>query len=709
MRLQQQGLEKEIVRRNKELTALSAVAAALSRSPELGDMLQGALDAVLDALELEAGAIYLLDEKRHELTFKTGRGVPTGAEERSRDSDVWARFASRVVQSGGAEVMDDTRDQPESVREEAREAGFETMVGVPLRAKGVTVGVVEFATSQPRPFEEDDLQLLATMGSQIAVAIQNATLVEQAEQRLGDLNRLYRVAADMVSTLDLHEVLRSIVDTAQEVIPTADKAMIHLLDEETGLLVPRVPSDPEPDPLRRASMHVGEGIAGLVSQERKTIYVPDIREDPRYLDLGSDIQSLLVAPLLIEEKLVGTLTVDSTQANAFNRDNERMLTMLASQAAVAIENAQLYERLRESEERYRAYVENVPDAIWETDAKNRFTYWSPQIENLTGYAPQELLGQTPYEGLIHPADVKEFSNRIQQTVEEERQEYTLTHRAFHRDGSILQLETSIRAVRHDAGSIVKFQGVLRDVSERVRLQTQLLHSEKMAALGRLGASIAHEINNPLQSVQNCLTLLGEELQDRQRPDKLNQYLGVVGSEIERISAIVSRMRSFYRPEHRGVQPTSLHAVLASVLGLAGKQLQHSNVAVERELTEELPTIQANPDHLKQVFLNLVLNAIDAMPGGGTLRISTAEDRVEAARGERSLPAVRVEFSDTGEGMPPEILSRIFEPFFTTREEGTGLGLSISYGIIESHNGHISATSQVGVGTTFTILLPVEQP
>jgi two-component system NtrC family sensor kinase len=245
----------------------------------------------------------------------------------------------------------------------------------------------------------------------------------------------------------------------------------------------------------------------------------------------------------------------------------------------------------------------------------------------------------------------------------------------------------------------------RLLREKEQAQAQLIYSKKMAALGRLAASFAHEINNPLQAIQGCLTLTHEELEGEQRPEKLTRYLGVVGAEIDRIATIVRNMRGFYRPVREGRVPTDVHAVLESVLELSRKQLQQHDIAVERHWAPELPHIQANPDHLKQVFLNLVLNAIDAMPQGGTLRISSAPAQIRQD-GAQPQPAARVEFSDTGIGMSPEAQSRLFEPFFTTKEQGSGLGLSTSYGIIQAHNGQIEVESQAKVGTTFTILLPV---
>jgi signal transduction histidine kinase len=244
--------------------------------------------------------------------------------------------------------------------------------------------------------------------------------------------------------------------------------------------------------------------------------------------------------------------------------------------------------------------------------------------------------------------------------------------------------------------------------ERERVQAQLIHAEKMSALGRLVASVAHEINNPLQAVQSCLTLAGEELDEQRREEALKRYLDIAESEIDRVSSIVRRMRDFYRPARDGMQPVDLHSVLESVLTLTHKQLQHSGITVERAWADPLPMIRANADHLKQVFLNLVLNAIDAMPEGGTLCIATALGELPGDVVDPPVLAARVEFSDTGMGIAPEALSRLFEPFFTTKEHGSWLGLSISYGIIESHGGQITVASQVGEGSTFRVWLPLDE-
>ncbi|HEX2981525.1 MAG TPA: ATP-binding protein [Anaerolineaceae bacterium] len=243
--------------------------------------------------------------------------------------------------------------------------------------------------------------------------------------------------------------------------------------------------------------------------------------------------------------------------------------------------------------------------------------------------------------------------------------------------------------------------------ERELSQANIVQTSKMAALGQLSASIAHEINNPLQAMQGCLTLFSEEMNDACRKEKLEHYLHIVQSEIERITNIVSRMKDYYRPEREGIQTIHLHTSLETVLDLTFKKLQQNLIIVERKWADVPIQLQANEDRLKQVFLNLVLNALDAMPGGGVLTITTRQDRIDR-KGALPVPAVRIEFKDTGAGMTPDVQANIFEPFFTTKESGSGLGLYVVYGIIQAHQGEIRVFSKPGLGTTFSILLPLEQ-
>jgi len=245
------------------------------------------------------------------------------------------------------------------------------------------------------------------------------------------------------------------------------------------------------------------------------------------------------------------------------------------------------------------------------------------------------------------------------------------------------------------------------LAERETTQERLIHAEKLSALGRLTGSIAHEVNNPLQAVQGCLELLEEEFAGDGRADRLERYLATARNETTRIVRIMQRLRDFYSPVRGGMVSVSVGEVIDSALVAVRDQMRQQGISVICDYSATTAiAVRANADQLRQVFLNLVSNAVEAMPTGGVLHIETFADTLTDNE-PAALPsqAIRIEFRDEGQGMSPEVLANIFEPFFTTKPNGAGLGLSISYGIIQSHGGWLAAESEVGVGSVFSVWLP----
>jgi signal transduction histidine kinase len=239
-----------------------------------------------------------------------------------------------------------------------------------------------------------------------------------------------------------------------------------------------------------------------------------------------------------------------------------------------------------------------------------------------------------------------------------------------------------------------YEEALRHAEEIQRSQAQLIRSEKLAATGRLAVSLAHEINNPLQALQNLLFLaLDEQVGD----DKRREFLEVARDETSRLITLVQQTLEFYRPAHASPGPVDVNAAVERVLALARKKLEHSDVQVELNLAPNLPRVQGAADQIAQVFLNLVVNAAEAMSDGGRLCIESCADTTH----------VQVTFADSGPGIAPEDLPHISEPFYTTKDSGTGLGLAVSHNIIESHGGTLGVASVPGHGATFTVRLQAE--
>jgi signal transduction histidine kinase len=273
----------------------------------------------------------------------------------------------------------------------------------------------------------------------------------------------------------------------------------------------------------------------------------------------------------------------------------------------------------------------------------------------------------------------------------------------------LSMALTSTEVRDELGAVAATVSVMQDVSrlrelERRRMEQILFDSEKLAATGRLAASIAHEINNPLEAIKNSLYLLSNKIA---ADDPNHRFLQIATKETDRVSRILRQMLGFYRAPK--MEPTDLNKLIEEAEALVEKHLAQHRVRIENQLETGLPLIIASADQMKQVLLNIMLNAQQAMPQGGVITVTTRAS--QSADAEFLLSdSVHIQIGDNGKGIPEEHLPHIFEPFFSTKEgKGTGLGLWVSYGIVQNHGGSIKVRSREGRGTTFSIALPIRGP
>jgi PAS domain S-box-containing protein len=371
-------------------------------------------------------------------------------------------------------------------------------------------------------------------------------------------------------------------------------------------------------------------------------------------------------------------------------DSVRQVAALHFQAEEIEERTRLRE-IQISRNLIRGIIDSIPMELALLDHEGTVLAANRALAERFGLEPSTLVGMR--YGAVLGSWEDAPAARTFATGQPQKQQRTL----YRSDGQALLEMVSIPLLDHE-GHPHQVVEVWEDITERVALQTQLVRVEKLAAIGQLASSIAHEVGNPLQAIQGFLSLFLEQCP----PETPNRrFLELAEEEIERIVHVLARLRDLYRPRADVVAPLNINNLLEGVLLLTSKQLEHNRIRVLRELDPVPPPIEGVADQLKQVVLNLVLNAAEAMNNGGLLHVQTYTHHQASGPG-----SLYITITDTGVGIPPDQLPYIFDGLHTTKERGMGLGLYTSKAIIERHMGRISAQSTSGEGTTFTIMLPI---
>jgi two-component system NtrC family sensor kinase len=371
------------------------------------------------------------------------------------------------------------------------------------------------------------------------------------------------------------------------------------------------------------------------------------------------------------------------------------------------ERKRIENELREANEFFMNLIESSVDGIIAADMKGNIFIFNRGAEALIGYNAEEVIGKLHITKIYPEGVAKEIMKKLRSPEYGGAGKFIPSQlNVVNKFGEEIHVQLSAALIYNGKGQEIASVGIFTDLRPRLNMEKklqethlQLVSSEKMASLGKLAAGIAHEINNPLGGILIYSSLMMEDLSEE---DSRRGDLARIVQEAGRCKEIVKSLLEFARQTEPKMEPTDINRAINDGLFFLVNQALFHNIQIVKKLDPFLPFVQGNASQLKQVLMNIIVNAAEAMHDSGTLTITTspAPDR----------KTVFVEFTDTGEGIPEENLTRIFDPFFTTKEvgKGTGLGLATSYGIIEDHGGKISVKSKVGEGTTFTIELPIHQ-
>src|SRR5213593_4554552 len=572
-------------------STLAAVAQRTTRALELDELLTMIAESATALTGVRFASFWLADEERRTLTLRRTPtiGAPAAI---SRDRVSYGQgMVGQVGRTREPVVIDDVFAAADIVLDPDwwRSCGFTSFAGYPIMAADELLAVLVLIDDHPLRFTAKTREVIAMFIAQASVAIKNARLYREAQRRRDVAEALARVGREVTGTLDVERIAYLVARGVVELLE-GHGSLVFRYEAEARTLHAIGFFGEDASAVKGIVLQPGEGAAGLAVAERRIVSTSDILNEPGFHltpALRERIQSrlyrsVLCVPLVARDRVVGALAMGAEAGRVFTREEHLVLQAFADQAALAIENAQLYASARDSLARLR--------------------------------------------------------------------------------------ET----------------------------QAQLLQAGKMSALGQLVSGVAHELNNPLSVIIGY----GQLMLHREIPEALRRPVELMVTQGDRMAKIVRNLLYFARQRPPERVAIKIHQVIEQTLALRQNQLTLSGITVERDFAEELPTVIGDGQQLQQVFLNLILNAEQAIAAehrGGRIRFHTkVVDHW-----------VRTEVTDDGPGIPPEVLPRIFEPFFTTKEvgAGTGLGLSVSYGIVEEHGGRLSAGSERG-RTTFTLDLPI---
>ena len=563
---------------------------------------------------------------------------------------------------------------------------------------------------------------------------------EMAEDHLIQLNIRYNNAllvqeiGQATSTLVTTDALATSIMQAMAKRLDFDRGLIMLTNKQKTRLIYTAGygyQEDEESLLRQTEFHLdkpgAQGIFVKAFREQKPFLIDDMLEKRSSLSERSlalarkmGVKSLICVPLVYENESLGILAVDNIKSKrTLTQSDMNLLMGVASQTAVSIINSMSFQKLQESEGKYRTILENIEDGYFEVDLAGNFTFFNESTCKILGYEKNEMIGMNnrQYMDAENAQKVYQAFNTVFRTGKPTK---SLDWKLIRKDNTECFVETMISLIKDKNGEPIGFRGIVRNITdrkqaeeERKRLVAQLHQAQKMEAIGTLAGGVAHDLNNVLSGLVSYPELI---LLDLPPDSRLRKPVLTIQKSGEKASAIVQDLLTLAR---RGVaisEVVNLNQIISDYLispEYQTMQASHPGVDIDANLTPNLLNILGSPVHLSKTVMNIITNAAEAMPEGGKIRISTSNRYLDRPiKGYDDIEEgdyITLMVSDNGIGISPEDIDRVFEPFYTKKvmgRSGTGLGMAVVWGTVKDHKGYIDIQSALGKGTSFTLYFPV---
>lgn len=531
------------------------------------------------------------------------------------------------------------------------------------------------------------------------------------QENLAIFNLISELSGIINSSLSIGTVFRIMVSEIRKLIGYNRASLLLFNEKENSLLIFALDTEMNTIMKKGVKAPVEGTSAGWVITHNRPWINRDLDElafplDKKLRDEG--IRSTISIPL-VHDKILGVFNLDSTEPAQYSEKDLQILLPVAKHISIALENALLFQEISREKKEWERTFDSITDMVWIEDSRQQVIRANYTLLKKVGLSAIEITGRR----------CDEVFSRIGIGIREPACA-----------GTIASKRQSFRELKGTGGSIFNFWAYpltdeegrlyavvhyLKDVSSQKGLEQQLIRSDRLASLGTLVAGIAHEINNPLGIIAGYAEALLErsgnaDLRALPEFEDFPEYLETIHNEIFRCKDILSSLLDFARPSSGTYREIDINELIKEVILLVNHRAKRLKHNIELKLNRDLPRIYADPGSLRQLFMNIIMNSMYFTPERGSIIIrSEMSTGIRGKKFLEDMPSITVSVSDTGAGIPADLVDKVFDPFFTTKPvgEGTGLGLSICHKIVEDHNGSINLISEEGKGTTFDIRLPAQ--
>ncbi len=737
--------QQRVTSLSKELFAISAISAKINQSMDFNESLNKSMHAIQNVFKGSRMLIYTRDAETEKVKLSASDCASNEIEPqlfRKIESDYL-----REIMSVCKPVVKQVEPELLHGKKYVCSRPFRMIIGVPLKSKEATMGVMFLLHEAKEPFDHAGLRLLSGMANIMGMAIENKNLYRQSLQKKDEAAFLFQSIVKFNEKLDLKVTLKSVAEKCVEFI--GKKCRLYLFSETRIPLILSTHVEccgeksiestlfPKIYPLKLIDVY------GLLLLQDRPLLIKNVNRSKKIPpDMKphfrcQNIHSLLSIVLKIRDKKLGLLLIVRSKGETpFDSHDMSFAEAMGSAAALAIENARAYTssqemsdfleqkitekttQIQQLQEQKKNREEIGKDIVFRVNKQNRYVFVNKVMELLTGFSKEELYhDEFSADSIVAEEDRRQINHYFRKILKGELPlAKGLEYRQLNRKGEDHLISLTIYPDMNELGQISGIEGVGVDITEKKRLEAELEKARELALLGEFSSAVAHQIRNPLGNILMGTKLLqrtlglGSQLMPmtKQAGDCIDadrhQLTGIfsnLSDGIHNLNRVVTELLEYTRTLKPSRSLQRIDILLEETLAMFDDAIKHNQIEVEKRYDIDLPSLSLDAVLMSQVFQNVIYNAIQSMPNGGRLTVSC--ERSHQIAGYSSI-----QISDGGGGIKASEMDKIFRPFFTSKESGTGLGLSLAYRIVEAHQGSIWASNNLAQGATINILLPLDR-